>query len=156
MHSWPESPTHKPDPLWLFLGKEQHCAEQGHCTLCHTSLLPGQGEKTQRVKCREISWCGKPGQARLDNHISISADAPQVVPNNISNCLVLIITCRTLALPLPSFSATFSDVLHAPPHRPPVHDCMGHPTAIPPSPPVCRTKQCLDTGWQKLKMDFWC
>lgn len=59
MHSccgWRVPVTHTQNrSVVAILRKEQHWTEQKHCTLCHTSLLPRAGGKTERVKCREIS-----------------------------------------------------------------------------------------------------
>lgn len=84
--------THRQtDLFWLFLGKEEHCAEQEHCTLCHTSLLPRAGGKDTKgeVQGNQLMWKTRSGQAEISTCL-ISADAPEVVPNNVGNCLVLI------------------------------------------------------------------
>lgn len=52
---------------------------------------PGQGEKDTKgeVQGNQLMWKTRSGQAEISTCL-ISADAPEVVPNNVGNCLVLI------------------------------------------------------------------
>lgn len=66
----PESPSdpHTKLVLGLFLGKEEHCAKQGHCSPCHTPYCQGRGKDSKgEVQGNHLMWKTRSGQAEKPN-----------------------------------------------------------------------------------------